>query len=82
MPIYGVKLIKKPRDWRDCCECGHLIAPGEATIRLYGCADEGDKPGHLFIHLKCGYRVRDPRVEALLPPSDPDILTRPHPTHV
>ena len=53
MPVYSVRAIKAQRVWRSCCECRRHIPAGKPAIRLYGCADEGDKPSELFFHPHC-----------------------------
>lgn len=51
MPILAVRIVKNPRRVRYCPECLRRI-DGE-TIDLYGMAEYGDKPYHLYLHRTC-----------------------------
>ena len=53
MPTIAVTIIKKPRKYRRCDECGKSL-DGE-TIRLYGMAHHGEKPYNLYLHRSCIY---------------------------
>ena len=46
--IISAKLIKNPRNERDCDNCGRAITGSH--LRLYGSAHTGDKPYVLFVH--------------------------------
>lgn len=46
--ILSARLIQKPREIRDCGECGCLIDGKQ--LRLYGMAEYGDKPFTLYYH--------------------------------
>ena len=49
--IISAKIIKRPRKERICDSCYRPIA-GE-QLRLYGCAEVGDKPYPVYLHREC-----------------------------
>jgi hypothetical protein len=53
MTVISVRRIKNPRTDRICCECRKVIPSGTAQIRVYGYAERGDTPYHLYIHENC-----------------------------
>lgn len=81
MPIYSATLVKKPRIWRWCATCDGSIMPGEETVKMFGCAEQGDPPYLLYIHRDCAYRSSEDKVRALCRPIPADILSRPLPVH-
>jgi len=49
--IISAKIIKRPRKERICDSCYRPIV-GE-QLRLYGCAEQGDKPYPVYLHPEC-----------------------------
>jgi hypothetical protein len=49
--IISAIIIKRPRKERICDSCYHPIV-GE-QLRLYGCAEQGDKPYPVYLHPEC-----------------------------
>ena len=63
--ILSVRVIRKPKRVRQCCECGRDIEG--VTIRYYGMPDVGDKPYCLYVHPGCvhpGHARSDERIAA------------------
>jgi len=54
MPTIGVTIIRKPRKYRRCDDCGKSL--DSETIKLYGMAHHDEKPYNLYLHRSC---VRD-----------------------
>ena len=73
--IVSANLIQNPRKERVCnsFSCGKPILPGEPTVRLYGCAWEGDPLYNLYLHLECARKSVDPellnpKIQAVIQP--------------
>ena len=49
--IISAKIIRRPRKERICDSCYRPIV-GE-QLRLYGCAEQGDKPYPVYLHAEC-----------------------------
>ena len=62
--IISAKVIKKPRKKRRCESCGGWI-DGE-QVRLYGCAERGDKPYAVYEDRHCAKQGDDAKIRAAL----------------
>ena len=53
MPIISAITVKRPRRLRFCENCNGRVSPGNPVVRLYGYANEGDKPYRVFLCPEC-----------------------------
>ena len=60
MPTIQAKPIRKPRKVWLCADC--RMSMSGPHVRMYGCADEGDKPYELRVCLDCAMRSGDEKV--------------------
>lgn len=63
-PTYSATVIRKPRKRWSCALCQKPIAG--PYLRLFGCAEPGDKPYRMAICLDCGAGTSDPPVRKAL----------------
>jgi len=69
--IISAIIIKRPRKERICDSCYHPIV-GE-QLRLYGCAEQGDKPYPVYLHPECDKSKEVARkLSGGLTPREPD----------
>lgn len=61
--IISAVLVKKPRRLRTCDLCWQTISG--PVLRLYGAAQQGDKPYVLFLHPDC-CGEKHPKIEKAL----------------
>ena len=59
MPTIAASIVKKPRRMRYCENCSREMAPGNPTVKLYGCAYQGDPPYRVFICPECAEKSPD-----------------------
>jgi len=61
--IISIRFVKKARTYHKCEECHKSICYGESCFDLYGMAERGDPPWHLYLCPECAAKSHDPEVK-------------------
>lgn len=60
--LIALKIIEKPRKQRRCASliCDHKLITGK-QVRIFGAAEQGDKPYAMYTHPECAMQWDDAR---------------------